>query len=223
MINFPRWVKWSEKGSCFITTDYSTANGIVSSDRSQVYHIAGKPEFQNYNLDYKTVTVTRISEEEYLSLQIILATKTPASEGEEIMLQQLIERRIEDFSSACQERIIRGFDIILSDGETHHFSMELPDQIKISKLNDKALAGETFLPYHADDEPCKVYSAEDINAIYSAAERLVEYETTYFNSLKIYIRSMIDRNDVNNLRYGDEIPEEYQTDVLKMMLADIQQ
>lgn len=114
---------------------------------------------------------------------------------------------------------MRGFDIVLSDGISHHFSLQIPDQLKISKLNDRAKAGESFLPYHADNEPCKVYSAEDIMAINTTMETIIEFQTTYFNSLKMYINSMTSKDDIINVRYGIEIPEGYHSEVLALMLS----
>ena len=50
----------------------------------------------------------------------------------------------------------------------------------------------------------------------NAMEYIIEYQTTYFNSLKVYINNMTDKNDIIDLQYGDEIPLEYQSNVLKM-------
>ena len=50
-------------------------------------------------------------------------------------------------------------------------------------------------------------------------ESIIEYQTTYFNSLKMYINGMTDKDDVLNVKYGVEIPEGYQSDVLKLLLA----
>ena len=122
-------------------------------------------------------------------------------------------------SQCCEGEITKGFDIVLSDGISHHFSLQIADQIKISKLNDRAMAGESFLPYHADNEPCKIYSADDIRAINSAMEYIVEYQTTYFNSLKMYISGMTSKDDIINVTYGTEIPDGYRSEVLSMMIA----
>ena len=44
------------------------------------------------------------------------------------------------------------------------------------------------------------------------------YHTTYFNSLKHYIESLDTIDAVANIQYGVEIPETYQSDVLKYLL-----
>lgn len=130
--------------------------------------------------------------------------------------------KIAEMSVACNEVIIQGFDITLSDERSHHFSLEVSDQLKISKLNDRANAGITILPYHADGESCKFYSKEDVVALNKAMENCIEFQTTYFNSLRDYIESMADISDICAVEYGTDIPEVYQSEVLKMLYSQMQ-
>lgn len=127
--------------------------------------------------------------------------------------------KVAEMSLMCNKVIVDGFDITLSDDETHHFSLEVSDQLKISKLNDRAMAGITTLPYHADGESCRFYSAEDVMAINTVMENLIEFQVTYFNSLRDYINSLTDISTVCDVKYGDEIPTEYQSEVLKMLYS----
>lgn len=121
-------------------------------------------------------------------------------------------------SQACNSIITSGFDIVLSDKISYHFSLELSDQVKISKLADRAKSGIEPLPWHADDGLYKFYPKEDILSINEAMEVLVEYHTTYFNSLKNYIRNLADVEKILELTYGVEIPVEYRSEVLTMMM-----
>lgn len=134
------------------------------------------------------------------------------------------EAKIAEMSADCNKKIEEGIDVELSDGEIRHFSLEVADQLKISKLNDRAKAGITELPYHADGESCKFYTADDVEAINTAMENCVEFNVTYFNSLRDYIRSMTKIADVNAVKYGIDIPVQYQSEVLQaiysQMLAD---
>ena len=50
-------------------------------------------------------------------------------------------------------------------------------------------------------------------------ENCIEFQTTYFNSLRDYIESMTDINDVCAVEYGADIPEAYQSEVLKMLYS----
>ena len=75
-----------------------------------------------------------------------------------------------------------------------------------------------MLPWHSDGELCVFFPAEDILRIYTELEKLQTYHTTYFNSLKYYIGSMNTIEEVNQVWYGMNIPEEYQSEVLKYLL-----
>jgi len=127
------------------------------------------------------------------------------------------DAKISEMSIACNSTIVGGFDIKLSDGNTYHFSLEMTDQTMISKLNDKAVAGETFLPWHWDNGSCKIFSADDIKAINAAMENLITFQITYFNSLRDYINSMTEIEDIMDITYGTEIPTDYQSEVLKLL------
>ena len=218
ILDNPKWVLWARRSARFVETDPSTANGIVASDGT-VYHLAGRDGFEGRSEESKSVIPVEIQESEFNSLKAQIVDKAVNSSGEEISIQTLIENKIAEMSQCCEGEITKGFDIVLSDGISHHFSLQITDQIKISKLNDRAMAGESFLPYHADNEPCKIYSADDIRAINSAMEYIVEYQTTYFNSLKMYISGMTSKDDIINVTYGAEIPDGYRSEVLSMMIA----
>lgn len=145
-----------------------------------------------------------------------------SSDGSVNFIEDVKSAKIAAMSVACNEVITQGFDITLSDKKSHHFSLEVADQLKISKLNDRANAGVTVLPYHADGESCKFYSKEDVVALNTAMENRIEFQTTYFNSLRDYIESMTDINDICAVEYGIDIPEAYQSEVLKMLYSQMQ-
>lgn len=131
------------------------------------------------------------------------------------------DAKITEMSITCNKIITDGFDIVLSDKQSHHFSLEVSDQLKISKLNDRANSGVTVLPYHADGEPCKFYSKEDIVLLNTEMENRIEFQVTYFNSLRDYIQSMTDVGSICNVSYGITIPDEYQSEVLKVLYAQL--
>lgn len=219
ILSDPMWVVWSRNNMFFVPSDITTANGVVASNHNDVYHISGTPEFVGRDEESKTVDVQRIHEAEYLSLKFQLVENAVNEDGTKMSLHELIESKVAEMSAACENEITKGFDIVLSDGVQHHFSLQLPDQLKITKLNDRAVSGETFLPYHADNEPCKIFNADDIIVINKTMEHIVEYQVTYFNSLKMYIRGMTNKDDVLAVEYGIEIPEGYQSDVMKLFVA----
>lgn len=129
------------------------------------------------------------------------------------------EKLIDTMSQICNATITAGFNITLSDGETYHFSLELTDQIMISLLANKATSGQTVVPWHADGEECRFFSQEDIALINSTMENLVIYHETYFNSIRRWIQSVESTDELSAIHYGDEIPAEYQSEVLQSILA----
>ena len=55
--------------------------------------------------------------------------------------------------------------------------------------------------------------------IVETALGFVTYHTTYCNALNIWVSSMEDADAVNAVVYGCDIPEAYQSEVLKDILA----
>lgn len=132
-------------------------------------------------------------------------------------LEDVINAKVVEMSLKCKQIILSGIDVDLTDGHTYHFSLDLTDQTMISKLNERALSGNTFLPWHWDNGSCMIFSKEDIIKINDHMEDYITYHTTYFNSLKAYINSMNNIAGILEVDYGIQIPEEYQSDVLKLI------
>lgn len=185
-------------------------------------------------ISYENVTIIEIDKKEYDILneaiekdeEIIIEPEIPEEEPDitqpdmetELTVDYVKEIKIKEMSQKCNSIITNGVDVTLSDEKTHHFSLTIYDQIMISKLADKAKNGENALPWHEDNGECKFYSAEDILILSNAMEMLITYNQTYFNSLKQYIRSLSDINEINKVDYGRDIPDEYKSDVLNFLM-----
>ena len=113
-------------------------------------------------------------------------------------------------SSACHQAIEKGFDF-----ESKHYSLTAYDQLNIATLSSLIANGKTEVLYHADGELVKYYSAARFKVIAEMAAHHIGYHTTYYNALKAYINSLENEEDILAIQYGDEIPEEYQTAILK--------
>lgn len=122
-------------------------------------------------------------------------------------------------SAACNAAITGGVDVELSDGVTYHYSLTLEDQLNMMNLQAMVASGSESVPYHADGEECRYYSAAEFSAIAEAATAWKLYHESYFNSLRSYIRSMTTVEEIEAATYGMEIPAEYQTDVLRDMIG----
>lgn len=136
-------------------------------------------------------------------------------------LPELRAEVISKMSEECHNAITRGFDV-KKDTSTEHYELQTEDQLMIQALMLKVKSGQTDnLPYHSQGNSCRFYTPEEIIALNSNMEHVITYHTTYFNSLRDYINSIKEPNVLSVIEYGCDIPEEYQSDVLKSLLPII--
>lgn len=145
----------------------------------------------------------------------------PEPEPYEPTLEELKEQKINEVNNICKETIYAGIDVELPTGETKHFSLKEEDQINLFGKKDQINEGITQLEYHADGEPCRYYTAEEMTAIITAAMQYKSYHTTYCNSLHTWIKEVENKEDLAQITYGATIPEEYQSEVLKTYLLQM--
>lgn len=169
----------------------------------------------------RTARETRLSNLEDALLRLDTETVKKEIETAEDLadIEYVRQKKLREMSEACADTIEYGFDIQLSDGYVHHFSLTIVDQVMIMALAQKAKAGQTVLPWHADGESCQFFSPEDILTVNTEMENLITFEETYFNSLKQYILSMNVIEQINAVTYGQEIPEAYWSDVYRAIIT----
>ena len=117
--------------------------------------------------------------------------------------------------------IYAGIDVELPSGTTEHFSLTEHDQINLFGKQAQLATGALQLEYHADGQPCRYYSAADMQSIIKAAMWHVSYHTTYCNALNMWIEGCETAEDVQEIFYGADVPEKYQSEVLKAYLLQI--
>lgn len=118
-------------------------------------------------------------------------------------------------ASICEQVIFSGCNVTLSDGESYHFSLTEKDQLNLFGKQAQLAAGAEQLEYHADGQPCRYYSPEDMECIIGSAMWHVAYNTTYCNALNMWIAGCETMEEVQQIYYGADVPEEYQSEVLK--------
>lgn len=129
-------------------------------------------------------------------------------------LEEVKNQKIEEISNKCNEIIFNGIDVDLSIGKKH-FSLTIEDQLNLFGKQSQILSGEERFEYHADGESCIYFSKEDMMKIIQSAMQFVSYHTTYCNSMFQWIKSLESKENILTINYGDLIPEEYQSEVLK--------
>lgn len=138
----------------------------------------------------------------------------------EITIDDIINERgnkISELSDICTKIIYNGTDVTLSDGSVEHFTLDANDQLNLSGIGLKILMGSEDIYWHEDDitTPCKKYSNADASIIISTLTTFKEYNITYFRDLRIYINSLDDIDEIANIQYGFELPDEFKSEVLK--------
>lgn len=198
--------------------------GIISSDGQNIWHVDGWPGFPE-DSGKETVQLVEIDAVDYQAIREALDSvggsipepdPDPDPEDQET-LEFVRDKKVSAMSAACEAAIVAGFSITDENGD-HHFSLQVTDQIMIAQLALKAQAGTEQLPWHADGEPCRFYSPAEIIALNDRMEALITYHQTYFNSLKQYILALGTIWDISQIDYGCDIPEEYQSEVLQVLM-----
>lgn len=229
------YVRFQQRNKLLVNCSKDEAQGFLSYDLLNVYRAENMIKFpSSCNYQYDEVTMKEITEDDYNILRKAIdeskpiepepePTPEPEPEPEEPKpdddtLQLVKSGKVSEISKVCNNTITNGFDVVLSDGKSHHFSLTTQDQLNLITLTGLVSSGETSIAYHADNELCKFYSAEDIACITNYATQFKIYHVSYFNSLKAYIEALEDVKEISSIEYGTDIPEEYQSEVLKALL-----
>ncbi len=136
-------------------------------------------------------------------------------------LAELQAAKKQEVATACEKIIYAGVNATLSDGSVEHYSLTIEDQLNLFGKLSQITAGAMQLEYHADGQPCRYYSAADMQAIIQAAMWHVSYHTTYCNALNMWIAGCETADEVQDIFYGADVPEQYQSDVLQAYLMQI--
>jgi len=135
-------------------------------------------------------------------------------------LEEIKEAKLAEIGMACEQTIYAGVDVPLPSG-VEHFSLSEKDQINLFGKQAQMAAGAEKFEYHQDGHPCRYYTKDEMQMIVETALAYVTYHTTYCNALNIWIKSAEDAETVDAVTYGCEVPEEYQSEVLKDILMQL--
>lgn len=199
-------------------------SGSIPLDKSVIKLVSDSGEeygiFGNYNTVYRQTESSII-----LSNDGSVYTEPEPVEPYVPTLEELIAAKKAEVDAACNTAIVNGFDVTISTG-TEHFEMKLEDQIALGVCAEMAKAGENAIPWHPNGDttlPCVYYSAADMTLISNAAYQHRSYHQTYCNSLKVWAQTCIAADELDDIYYGADIPVEYQSEVLKDYLKQIQE
>ena len=226
------FVYYNHTTQCFLTSNETFGHFVTNNGK--LYRDYWMAPLVDCNCPFTNVKITEITEEEFQTLlnavitnqeiqpiidnpPITIYPEPPEQQEEDpdAVLAFIKTSKINEMSAACRTIIENGFDLELH-GKTYHFSLTTQDQLNLMSLGTLAQT-QTLIPYHADGEEYEFYTANEINEIIAAANSLKNYNTAYYNSLKGYINSLETIEEISAITYGTTIPEEYKSDVLKVL------
>lgn len=154
---------------------------------------------------------------------------TPPEEPGEVLplepyeptLEELQAAKKQEIAESCEQVIYKGINVTLADGSVEQYSLTAHDQLNLFGKQIQVSAGQEQIEYHADGQPCRYYSAADMQMIIQAAMWHVSYHTTYCNALNMWIAGVTTSEALQEIFYGADVPLEYQSDVLQAYLDEI--
>lgn len=123
-------------------------------------------------------------------------------------LEEIKFSKISELSNICNDEIEKGVDLEIN-GEIESFSYKLEDQNNIKDAFDLALQTGMDIPYHCNGSSIKIYTAQQIIDLYVAQKMNLTRNTSYFNQLKMTVLSMDNKDEIDSIKYGDELTGEY--------------
>lgn len=136
-------------------------------------------------------------------------------------LKEFKTAKKQEISQACEQIIYAGISVTLADSTVEHFALTEHDQLNLFGKQAQLATGAEQLEYHSDGKPCRYYSATDMQTIIAAAMQHVSYHTTYCNALNMWVAGCETADELQQIYYGVDVPEQYQSEVLKAYLLEI--
>ena len=137
-------------------------------------------------------------------------------------LEEVKTAKKQEIETAYQTIKAAGVDVEISTG-TEHFPLTSEDVTFLMGKQFEIMSGTNEkISYQDSENHCKFYSLEDMQIIIQQALLFVNYQTTYRNNLCEWVELCSTSEEVAAIHYGDDIPEEYQNEVFKSYLAQME-
>ena len=129
-----------------------------------------------------------------------------AEHPDPVSLEEKRAAKHAEISAASEAAIYAGMDVETTQG-TERFSLTEKDQINLTTAKNAVDKGAAAYPYHADNARCRIFTADEINAISQASIAHIIYHTTYCNHLFEWIRRA-DAAELTGITYGAALPDD---------------
>lgn len=191
----------NEEVACF--TEYDGFSSIAYIDNSYSSQL-------NQYSDELVVTLTKLN----LAAQVQRLDEqvNHIIDTESMTIEEFKNYKISQISSMGEQLIFNGTEVTLLNGVTKNFTYNLEDQSNllnaifiIQTLGDL----EISLPYHSHGEPCELYNARDILAIYFTLQFFSTRIQTEINMKLNWIRECQTKEEIEDITIDTPLPEEW--------------
>lgn len=145
--------------------------------------------------DYKYETIVPFGDEFLVTLSNV--------EEEKPNIDTIKRDKIDELNTASHDNIVRGFAIILDNGERKHFSLEVHDQQNINTICQYLMEHddvETCL-YHADGEDLIEYSRIDMNNIRDKMLKFITKNVEQYQTLRKQVQEATTIEEVQAISF----------------------
>lgn len=173
----------------------------------------GRNYSQQLNAFANELIVTLTKADLIEQVQRIDEKVNPVIDFEAMTLDEYKDWKINQLSSMGEQTIFTGTDVELTDGTVKNFTYDLEDQSNllnaifiIQALDDLTIT----IPYHGHGEPCELYNALDILAVYIALQVFSTTVQTLVNMKINWVRECETKEEVQAINYDTPLPQEWQ-------------
>ena len=142
--------------------------------------------------------------------QLQSAGITPPEDWNDIAQVRAVVKR--EIGAACTAVIYAGVEVA-----GKRYSLTEHDQTELMAQLQSVKEGAAAIPYHADGELCRLYTAEEFAAVAQAAMAHIFYNRTYCNHLNAWIKRAT-LKQLATIKYGTELPKDL-ADAMGVILA----
>jgi len=128
-------------------------------------------------------------------------------------VEQVRAVKKEEIGAACSAAIYAGIDVNGS-----HYSLTEHDQTEIMAQFTTVKEGAAAVPYHADGELCRMFTAEEFTVLAQAATAHVFYHRTYCNHVNAWIKRA-GLEELAAITYGAELPPDLAASMAEIIEA----
>lgn len=136
-------------------------------------------------------------------------------------LEEVKVSKKQEIGMMYQSVIAAGIDVDLSIG-TQHFPLSNEDMIFLMGKKIELESGALEVSYQDSGNHCMFLSRDDMQAIIMSAFSFINTQTTYRNNLYEWVDQCTTSEDVEAIIYGIDIPVEYQNEVYKKHMTEME-